>query len=149
MSYPYGPPFGGGSPPHPPSPLHPNYVPQDSSRFPHPQGANPMPHASNPSPYYYAGPNTSYGPPPNPYMPHGQAPPAPPTNKPFSFRSTLGQFAKTALFGQPQAAPAPFNPTPQQPAYGSNVTVNGVQLSQGDLMSLQAVVGPVLPGTYW
>jgi len=61
----------------------------------------------------------------------------------------MSQFAKTALFGQPQAGPAPFNPTPHQPSYGSNVNVNGVQLSQGDLMSLQAVVGPVLPGTYW
>jgi hypothetical protein len=45
----------------------------------------------------------------------------------------------------PSAMPAPSSPSIQP----SQVIVNGVALGQADLLTLQAVVGLVLPGSYW
>ena len=128
----------GGPPPLPPRP---NSLTPDTSRFSHPERSGFIHNSSNqPS---HSSTDTSYKP-SSPYNPRGQSttPNAKPTgkpNNPFSWRSVLGQVAKTVLFGD--ARPSPFTPS-----YASRVTVNGVEL---DLMSLQKLVGPVCPGTYW
>lgn len=59
-----------------------------------------------------------------------------------SFRSALGQLAKAAIFGD-------VGTTPFTASNTNSVIVNSVKLGQQDLWSLQAVLGPISPGSYW
>ncbi|KAH7124316.1 hypothetical protein EDB81DRAFT_861027 [Dactylonectria macrodidyma] len=59
-----------------------------------------------------------------------------------SWRSTLGQVAQSASFGGPIAFP-------QASSFANNITVNGVELGQADVLSLQGLLGAVIPGNYW
>ncbi|KAH7142573.1 hypothetical protein B0J13DRAFT_49649 [Dactylonectria estremocensis] len=72
---------------------------------------------------------------------HHPAPTVTPAKR-FSWRSTLGQVAQSVVFGGPVAFPQPSS-------FASNVTVNDVQLGQADLLSLQGLLGAVIPGNYW
>lgn len=128
----------------PPLPPRRRPLPPDASHFSLSERADPIPNSS--SQPFYANSGTTYVP-VRSCIPHSQATvsnaePAGWANKPFSFRSTLGQFMKTPIFGHPGSAPF-------TPSYASRVTINGVELGQVDLVSLQTLLGPVSPGTYW
>lgn len=93
------------------------------------------------------------------------ASPGSPESKPKKrhsfFSSAVRQFAKVtflesitpglsaALAFDNPAMPDPHQSAPFPESQLSQVVVNGVKLGQADLLALQAVVGPVLPGSYW
>ncbi|KAH8204196.1 hypothetical protein TruAng_001616 [Truncatella angustata] len=98
--------------------------------------------------------------------PHGQASATTNSQSPqssdrrSSWSSTFGIMAKAALLeslapgmssliSRDQAPPALSTQPPTTPLSGNQVIVNDVSLGQADIMSLQALLGAVLPGSYW
>ncbi|KAM5385489.1 hypothetical protein ACJZ2D_000688 [Fusarium nematophilum] len=146
MRHPYGSQFGPGSPradefDESAPPLPPRldtFTPQCSQpQFSQPQYSQPPQFPQPPIP-----------PPPGsspPYERGNQYPePAATSPRRFSWRSALGQVAQSVLNGGPVASPPAHSY-----ATSSSVIVNGMELGQADLLTLQGVLGAVIPGNYW
>ena len=123
---------------------------------------NPLPSLTTPN---FNAPAPGYGSIPPAMSAPVAASPGSPESKPKKrhsfFSSAVRQFAKVtflesitpglsaALAFDNPAMPDPHQSAPFPESQLSQVVVNGVKLGQADLLALQAVVGPVLPGSYW
>jgi len=144
-------------------PTSPSYAPhygqfEELGGSPSSSVRSPPPPDSNP-------PSFGYGPTPSAMPAQATASLSPAEPRPKKrhsfFGSTIKHLAKVVFLESitPGLSTAPeFNtpatPTqiPSMPSYGAQsgqVIINGVPLSQADLLALQAAVGPVSPGSYW